>query len=784
MTLLASIAFTSQIHAVKAWPGTLRGLTAEGSTIEYTLLGDEFHHAMVSSDGFLLTEAEDKLQKTGFFDEDAFMIQAENIRLKAAEPQKRLINSNFPTIGTIRGLILLVEFADNEFHEEYDADFYRRKMNDPDFSDYGATGSARDYFIDQSSGIFTPEFDVAGPIRLSRNMSYYGANDRNGQDANPEKMVTEACMIAAEEFGVDFTDYDFDNDGFVDFVYVIYAGYAESYGASSNTIWPHASQLTLLGEQCEIGGKTIDRYACSSELKFISGDTVEGIGTFCHEFSHVLGLPDAYDTRTPGNVQLGCWDVMDQGNYNNGSNTPPSMSAVERATLGWLQLTELDTPADRVELYELNASNSAYRISTPVEGEYFTLENRQQKGWDSFQPGKGLMIMHIAYDRSAWEGNYINSGIIRRYDLVEADGSQGTAQETDLFPYGDRDAFTDYTTPSSLTWDGTPTRKGVTAITQEDDCISFRFMKDRFASPADIRVSAVGSDWFEATWSPVEEALTYRMDIREVLEESENPILIDEDMSALTDGKYPNANGVDISGSLDDFLANTGWSGSLLFAAGGYIQIGRYGESGTLQSPVIGIPEDRSATLALQVVGYPGKSVNFTIDVIDAITYDIVASFSEKANKTQKDVILPLEALPSSVILRISTSKERLFIDALRMVKGSVDNADIWNAGARNWAIEEIADPVCKVDGLKPGGAYAFTVTTSAAGGWHASEASAECAVTLTIPDGVNAVAGSEAVSEESFDLTGRRVSDGFKGLRIVITRNPDGSVITRKRID
>ena len=715
------------MKAVKAWPGIISGVTADGSRIKYSLHGDEYYHSMVSSDGYVLTDTKGYLEKNGLFSEETFHSEYQAARQKAATPQKRLINSGFPTIGTIRGIILLVEFADNEFHSEYDEAFYLKKMNDPGFSEYDATGSARDYFIDQSSGVFTPEFDVVGPIKLSHNMNYYGANDRNGQDAHPERMVSEACNLAAVERGVDFSKYDFDNDGLVDFVYIIYAGYAESYGASSNTIWPHASQLSLLGEECVINEKKVDRYACSSELKFISGDTVEGIGTFCHEFSHVLGLPDVYDTRNTGNIQLGSWDVMDQGNYNNGSNTPPSMSAMERATLGWLELIELDTPADRIEVLELNSSNSAYRISTPVEGEYFTLENRQQQGWDRFQPGCGLMIMHIAYDESAWKGNFVNSGIVRRYDLVEADGTQGTTQETDLFPYGEVNAFTDYSTPSSLTWDGTPTCKGVTQITQEDNCISFRFMKDRFISPEDINVSEYGKDWFTASWTPVDEAESYRIDIREILSESLNAVIIDENMDGMNDGKYPNADMSDISEKLDSYMSAEGWSGSVLLSAGGYLQLGRYGEAGWLQSPIITMPDGlNSATLALQVVSYPGKSLNFTVEIVDASTYATVAQFTEKANKTEKDVVFNIENLPSHFFVKISTANERLFINAIRLLKGDVAEDSVWTAGASKWSIEDIKTPSYKIEGLTPGGVYAFTVTTSAGNGLHASLPSSE----------------------------------------------------------
>lgn len=235
--------------------------------------------------------------------------------------------------------------------------------------------------------------------------------------------------------------------------------------------------LDNLGISCSEGGKRIDRYACSSELKYTTGTQVEGIGTFCHEFSHVLGLPDMYNTYQSNSSQLGRWDVMDQGNYNNESHTPPSMSAFERASLGWMQLEEIDTPADEMTLDEMTTSGVAYRISTADPNEYFTLENRQQVGWDAYQPGRGLMVMHITYEQSAWNGNYVNAGTYPRYDLVEADGTQGNGEASDLFPTATNNMFTDYSSPNSLSRSGVPTEKGLTNIRDNDGVISFTFIR-------------------------------------------------------------------------------------------------------------------------------------------------------------------------------------------------------------------------------------------------------------------------------------------------------------------
>lgn len=194
-----------EANAVKAWPGLLKGKTISGEEISYNLRGDEFAHEMVSEDGFILDRTENGLKKGAAFNAELLWEQGNRMRAIRRNAPMRLIDSGFPT-----------------------------------------TGSARDYFIDQSSGVFTPEFDVVGPIKLSHNMNYYGANNHAGQDAHPAKMIKEACELAAGDFNVDFSKYDYDNDGFVDFVYVIYASYAESYGASSNTIWPHTAWRPVL----------------------------------------------------------------------------------------------------------------------------------------------------------------------------------------------------------------------------------------------------------------------------------------------------------------------------------------------------------------------------------------------------------------------------------------------------------------------------------------------------------------------------------------------------------
>ena len=776
-------------NAVKAWPGMQTMEQPDGSVIEYRLVGDEYYHEMVSEDGFILKASSDgMLYKTEKLDSEKFYA-----RRKAMAPPMRLIDDGFPTKGDLKGIVILVEFADNEFSEGHDRELYHSLMNDPGFDYEGATGSVRDYFIDQSSGVFTPEFDVYGPVKLSRNMSYYGQNNSVGSDSHPDKMVSEACKYLEEEENVDFSRYDYDEDGTVDFVYVFYAGYAESYGASTNTIWPHSSNLTLWGEYCEVSGKIVDRYACSSELKYVSGNVLEGIGTFCHEFSHVIGLPDMYHTSNPASYQIGAWDLMDQGNYNNDSHTPPSMSAFERYSLHWLDLTELDTPSDRVELPEMTSSNFAYRVSTPVENEYFTLENRQQIGWDAYQPSKGLMIIHIAYEPSAWSGNFVNSGIIQRYDLVEADGIQSSATAAgDLFPYKGIDSFTDYTTPSSLTWDGTPTEKGITMIRDEEGIITFKFMKDRFKAPVVDDVTEIGSDYFMVSWNAPDDAESYTIAVREVLPEESNPVIFSETFDKMSDGNYPNADYLDISSQLDNFMESSGWTGQEVYQGGGMVQIGRYAESGTLVSPTVAFDASiEMYTLTSYLVSYPGKSVNYSVKIVGENDGTVIFAKEGKVNKNGETLVESFENPDQNFHIVFETSNERMFIDNVRLAKGDLSEDEIWNIGAKSWEVnansEDYPDGYFKVriGGLQPETTYIFSVTADAANGMHSSVPTKEVAVTtLPAEAGIQVIGDSKIVSREFFNVNGLKTTSDTKGFKIIVETFENGSVRVIKTME
>lgn len=437
--------------AVPARKGGIVKIQPDGSQITVYQHGDEHFHWMTNADGEWL-----KVDADGFFCVTE-ALSAEQIEAKRMATASRAAQAEVPINIAPRGLVILVNFTDVAFTTskaeldsmlngyDYSRSYsYKYKMKNYDIT---SRGSARQYFYDSSNGAYNPQFDVVGPVTVSKEMAYYGKNT-SGFDAAPWTMVKEACQLVDDS--VDFSLYDNDNDGYMDFVYVIYAGYGEADGGDANTIWPHTyNLLTGVGIRCKVDNKLVDLYACGNELDFRSKKHT-GIGTFTHEFSHVLGLPDFYETTGEGTHKtLGAWSNLDYGPYNNDGNTPPALSAYERFMMGWL-VPRLIVDPENVELEDLKISNNALLISTtdqhnlignnPKPTSFYLLENRQQMGWDEYLPGHGLMLTKVQFDYRKWAGNTVNnSPNSMGVDLIEADGKTNTGEDhksTDLFPAG------------------------------------------------------------------------------------------------------------------------------------------------------------------------------------------------------------------------------------------------------------------------------------------------------------------------------------------------------------
>ncbi|MDE6632811.1 MAG: M6 family metalloprotease domain-containing protein [Muribaculaceae bacterium] len=341
--------------------------------------------------------------------------------------------SNYPTIGKgNRSLVVLVEFSDVSFTVDNPKDFFTRQLNEPGFSDYGGQGSALDYYLASSNGLYAPQFDVYGPVKVSKEASYF-----DGMGNSAMSLLIRESLTALHDSGeVDFSNYDLDNDGVIDTVFFYYAGYGKA-DSDTETIWPHQFDYRYLSSfgasnSLRLDGKSMGPYACANELKGINPNTgrqpwkdgsepwVDGIGAFVHEYGHVLGLPDLYDTNYTEGVEVltpGKWSVMCSGSYNFNGCRPPLMSAYEQWLCRWLEYTDAED-ASNYELVALgnSATPTAVKIGIPkneysddLESEYFVVEARDSSGWDSCFPESGLVIWRINYNKNLWTNNSVNS---------------------------------------------------------------------------------------------------------------------------------------------------------------------------------------------------------------------------------------------------------------------------------------------------------------------------------------------------------------------------------------
>lgn len=458
--------------------------TDESGTIRY-LVADAAGRleisAQTASDADVRSEAE--VSFLNGIDKEAVrslvLAQAPAAASRASGPDYAPANerrSNFPVVGSPKVLVVLAEYQDVRFREGAKEQIVDM-LNKEGYSYNGATGSALDYFTFSSNGQFTPQFDVYGPVTLENERAYYGAPNGNDHDVRAPEMVAEACKALDEE--INYADYDCDHDGQLDMVYVFFAGQGQADSGIANTIWPHAWYLS--GHKCHFfaDGVLVNRYATSGEYN-TSGTSKfpTAIGTFMHEFSHVMGLPDYYDTDYNGSHHPGDWSHMASGNYLNKQNTPPMYSAYDRAVMGWLKIDELKDAAN-IELNPTTSANGyadAAIITTPNSNEYYLIENRQKTGWDSYLPGEGMLVWHIDYNDNVWTNNKVNCDPDhQRVDIIEADPKGG--DENVAFPgKANVRSLTDDTNPSITPWSGKPLGKSLTEIAQfSDGVVSLRY---------------------------------------------------------------------------------------------------------------------------------------------------------------------------------------------------------------------------------------------------------------------------------------------------------------------
>lgn len=447
-------AMTFAIPAKKSWKVVSQ---SDGTTIRVSQAGDEHLHYYITEDNVPLYKAADnrycyltiengKLHNSGVLAHESAARSAKELQVmntihdlvpiarkmaaKKRSAAKRCKPNRLPSKddrsvfkGSKKALVILAAFSDKSFSKGDDAivKFYDEVLNQEGYSQNGAAGSVHDYFKDMSRGEFDLTFDIVGPVKVSKSATYYGGPSpiMGGADHIGE-FITEAIKKADEKCDIDWKKYDWDDDGEVEQVFVLYAGYGQATGGPTGTIWPNAWTLDEALQNNDgnggfsIDGVFINQYACSNELYLDSGTVPMGLGVFCHEFSHCMGLPDMYDTNYGSTPTMGDWDLLAGGSYNGPQGIgwcPAGWTSYERAYAGWLELTELkagDIIKGMTSLEE--ADGKAYVIyNDNHKDEYYLLENHKGMGWDKYTPENGLLIIHVDYDKDLFDNNIVNS---------------------------------------------------------------------------------------------------------------------------------------------------------------------------------------------------------------------------------------------------------------------------------------------------------------------------------------------------------------------------------------
>lgn len=526
IALLLIIA-TAEVTAVPVYPFPKKMTQPDGTSITIIGHGDEFFSYMTTTDGYTIVKGEDNAYRYAImsgdnavatdilahdvdsrsadekafiaanaeglhFDNNVFATASRRARAQfdtpdtPGTPEAPLSNPNFNK-EKFRGLLILVNYKDCKLRlGDNSNEEYTRMMNelnytgfqDPKMGFQRYTGSVRDYFNDNTFGQFAPEFDVIGPVDI--NYSMYDA----ARTSNTRTLAT-AALKAADPY-VDYSKYDADNDGKVDMFYIIYAGNSSNYtGNDLKLLWPHA---TNLGSTLKLDGMTFTRYACSTELYGWveqKDSLINGIGTVIHEFSHVLGYEDHYDTSSGGHETPEKWDVMAGGNYNNKGRTPIGYNAYELYAGGFVTPKVInDSIGAKLTLSDLRKTGECYRINNKQKKVFFLLENRQNTKWDSYNPGPGMLVWRVdSTSSTAWTYNKVNAQDHLYLQLLRANPqyNNGSLYDTASDPFpgkGLKRVITNTTSPNLKSYSGYGSPVYVSNIAEKSGLISFYVYKD------------------------------------------------------------------------------------------------------------------------------------------------------------------------------------------------------------------------------------------------------------------------------------------------------------------
>lgn len=485
---------------------------SDGSSLTIRLVGDEFRHFTMTTDGYAVVRGADGDYKYAELSngnlvagdiiaheaskrsatEISYLQQIGKVRPTVDTGVQKAMRSdrNDPKYGLIgpsrvydyhnfKGLVLLVQYSDRSFSMSDPLGRFTDMVTSQNYTGFGDgfnrqeyTGSVRDYFYDNSTGMFDPEFDVYGPFTVTKSQ-YFVEGTSNIRD-----LINEALQVANPT--VDFSQYDTDGDGYVDMFYVIFAGAGSNVsGNDSRLVWPHA--WTMSGE--EFDGVRVGRYACSTELYgYPSWNMQDGIGTICHEFSHVLGLMDEYDTDYDGSGGLSNhpsdWSLMASGGYLNMSRTPTGYTLMQRQQSGFCVPVEI-TEGGIYTLDDIDVINNGYRISTSDPREYFLLENKRKTSkWNKYNAGSGMLIHRVdSTNTSVWDRNTINANPSHNYyyllrAVLKTNAYGVVDHDGDPFPGSYNVTAIDYDTdPALIAWSGKGANLVLKDIEESDEGI-------------------------------------------------------------------------------------------------------------------------------------------------------------------------------------------------------------------------------------------------------------------------------------------------------------------------
>ncbi len=512
LLLAFSTMTVEQAVAEPAHPHPVTISQPDGTSLTLKLVGDEFYHFNTTADGYTLLQnkegyyvyaqqqgenivpsqvvAHDASQRNAA--EQAFVSKLPK-HLTTTPSVKRAQKLRATRDGQakeeqfdytkFKGLVVLINYTDRQFNLSDANAFYDDMLNTHNYTGFSINnrwqscpGSVRDYFYDNSNGMFDPHFDVLGPV----NVDYTCTTPQGSSNASG---IFKAALDAVDD-EVDFSQYDTDGDSFVDMVFFIVAGYSASYSGNNNDyLWPHKYVLInpATYSYYDYDNVYIGTYACSTEIygwESYGYTMPAGIGTICHEFSHVLGLPDFYDTDYGANGQSNHpddWDVMAGGSHSNYGRIPVGYSIFERYALGFAQPTEITTTGNYT-LRNVATHNEGYILRTPVDNEYFIMENRQQSGkWDQALPGHGMLVARVdSTNADVWWSNSVNDDPRHNYYEIVRAGNGNGASGSDPFPgTAGVTEITNVSTPSLLTWGGVFNPYNILNIQENGGIITF-----------------------------------------------------------------------------------------------------------------------------------------------------------------------------------------------------------------------------------------------------------------------------------------------------------------------